>query len=120
MVCDAADGIIEASGGDDGVPVTERLPLSLAEDDGTGSQACAGFGLAGSNGGALRLFLGTDETGGECITSFQLELGSRNLHQTPSSSTSFIFLHLFKNVPSIRFRRSMMLASSFALVGFAA
>ena len=120
-----------------GVPVEDVwVVFNLAEEDGTGSQAWAALGLAGSNGGAFKLFLGIDEIGCACRTSFwdvvvrtshvshgqltQLELGSRNRHQTPSSSTSFIRRHLFRNTPSIRFRRSMMLMSCLALVGFAA
>lgn len=39
--------------------------FSFADDEGIGSQACAGFGFAGSSGGALRLFLGMEETGCE-------------------------------------------------------
>lgn len=50
----------------------------------------------------------------------QLAFGSRNLHQTPSSRTSFILRHRFKKTPSIRFRRSMMPISSLAFVGLAA
>ena len=50
----------------------------------------------------------------------QLAFGSRNLHQTPSSRTSFIFRQRFKNTVSIRFRKSMIDMSSLALVGLAA
>jgi hypothetical protein len=139
MVWAAAEGKVVFSTGEVGVPLVDALvtDLSFAEAEGTGSQLWAGVGLAGSSGGALRLFFGTDEIGGECKTSFytiiisnaketptsrltQLDLGSRNLHQTPSSKTSFIFRHRLRNTPSIRLRRSMILASSFALVGFAA
>lgn len=47
------------------MPLVEVGPddFSFAEADGIGSQLCAGVGLAGSKGGALRLFFGTDETG---------------------------------------------------------
>lgn len=50
----------------------------------------------------------------------QLELGSRNLHHTPSSTTSFIRRQRLRKTPSIRFRKSMMPASSLARVGLAA
>ena len=50
----------------------------------------------------------------------QLAFGSRNLHHTPSSRTSFIFRHRFKKTASILLRRSIMLVSSFAFVGLAA
>ena len=55
-----------------GIPLLDVVPddLSLAELAGTGSHWCPGVGLAGSRGGALRLFLGTDETGGAWSTSF--------------------------------------------------
>jgi len=55
----------EYSVGDIGVPVLEVVPadFSLAEDEGTGSHWCAEVGLAGSNGGAFRLFLGTEAIG---------------------------------------------------------
>lgn len=48
-----------------GVPLLEVAPedLSLEEAEGIGNQLWAGVGLAGSNGGAFRLFLGTEETG---------------------------------------------------------
>lgn len=121
-----------------GVPLAEYDPpdLSLAEDEGMGSHAWAELGFAGSRGGAFKLFLGTEETGCACRTSFcrsvrtirygtqveltQLEFGSRNLHQTPSSTTSFILRHRFRKTASIRFRWSMMPTSSFAFVGLAA
>jgi hypothetical protein len=57
---------------------------------------------------------------GEAGKRTQLALGSRNLQKTPSSKTSFIFLHLLRNTASMRFLSSMMPASSFAFVGFAA
>lgn len=50
----------------------------------------------------------------------QLAFGSRNLHQTPSSRTSFILRQRFKKTPSIRFRKSIIPISSLALVGLAA
>lgn len=50
----------------------------------------------------------------------QLALGSRNLHHTPSSLISFIFLHRFRKTLSILFLKSIMLVSSFAFVGLAA
>ena len=43
--------------------------FNLAEVGGTGSQLCAWVGFAGSRGGALRLFFGTDDAGWECNTS---------------------------------------------------
>jgi hypothetical protein len=43
--------------------------FNFAEDEGTGSHAWAGVGLAGSRGGAFRLLFGIDETGCECKTS---------------------------------------------------
>lgn len=49
---------------------TTPLVLSLAEVDGIGSQPWPGVGFAGSRGGALRLFLGTDDAGCEVKTSF--------------------------------------------------
>ena len=62
---EAADGSVLYSDGEAGVPLLDviELVLSLAEEEGTGSQSCAAVGFAGSNGGALRLLLGTDETG---------------------------------------------------------
>lgn len=65
MVWAAAEGRVEYSVGDTGVPVVDvgLEDFSLAEVDGTGSQLWAGVGLAGSSGGALRLFLGTEATG---------------------------------------------------------
>lgn len=50
----------------------------------------------------------------------QLVYGSRNLQYTPSSKTSFIFRQRLRNTANMRFRSSIMPASSFALVGFAA
>ena len=38
----------------------------------------------------------------------QLAFGSRNLHHTPSSRTSFILRQRFRKTPSIRFRNSMI------------
>ena len=116
---------------------TSGVAFSLDEEAGIGRYACAGVGLAGSSGGAFRLFFGIDETGCECKTSFwihlhqfclfkkgtvltQLTLGSRNLHQTPSSRISFILRHLFRNTASMRLRSSIIVVSSFAFVGFAA
>ena len=43
--------------------------FNLAVEDGTTRNWCPGVGFAGSSGGALRLFFGKDETGGECKTS---------------------------------------------------
>lgn len=65
MVWAAAEGIVEYSVGDTGVPVLDVVPedFSLAEVEGTGSQLCAGVGFAGSSGGAFKLFFGTDATG---------------------------------------------------------
>lgn len=54
------------------------------------------------------------------IVGTQLAFGSKNLHHTPSSRTSFILRQRLRNTVSIRLRRSMIPASSFALVGFAA
>lgn len=48
----------------------EEAAFSFADEAGTGSQACAGEGLAGSRGGAFMLDLGMEEIGGECSTSF--------------------------------------------------
>lgn len=45
------------------------LVLSFADAEGTGSQPWAGVGFAGSRGGALRLFFGTDDAGWELKTS---------------------------------------------------
>ena len=58
--------------GEVGVPLVDVLvgDFSLAEDEGIGSQLWAGVGFAGSNGGALRLFFGTEDIGYECNTSF--------------------------------------------------
>lgn len=54
-----------------GVPLVDVFAVfSFAEAAGTGSQLWAVVGLAGSSGGALRLFLGIDETGCVCKTSF--------------------------------------------------
>ena len=50
----------------------------------------------------------------------QLTFGSKNLHHTPSSSTSRIRRHRFKKTANIRFRNSIIPASSFAFVGLAA
>lgn len=66
VVCAAADGIEAPSGGATGVPlavVVAADDFSFAEEDGTGSHWCAVDGFAGSRGGALRLFFGTDDTG---------------------------------------------------------
>ena len=53
------------SEGDTGVPTFDVGPedFSFAEEDGTGSQACAAVAFAGSSGGALRLFFGTEAIG---------------------------------------------------------
>lgn len=87
----------------------------------------------------MRLFLGTEEAGWECNTSFckldvshdspnhqrlteltQLTFGSKKRHHTPSSRISFMRRQRFRNTASMRFRSSMIAVSSFALVGFAA
>ena len=71
MECEAADGKALYSDADSGVPVDVAFEvLSFAEDEGTGSQACAVVGCAGSRGGAFILFLGIDEMGCACRTSF--------------------------------------------------
>lgn len=49
----------------------------------------------------------------------QLTLGSRNLHQTPSSRTSCILLHRLRKTASMRLRNSIMPTSSFAFIGLA-
>jgi hypothetical protein len=49
-------------------------PLSFADVEGTGSHAWAGAGFAGSRGGALRLFFGTEDAGWEWSTSLCLSL----------------------------------------------
>ena len=71
VVWAAAEGNV-ASGGDIGVPLFDVVPddLNLADVAGTGSHWCPGVGFAGSSGGAFRLFLGIDETGGPWRTSF--------------------------------------------------
>lgn len=51
------------------VAVAPVVDFSFADAEGTGSQLCAGVGFAGSSGGALRLFFGTDDAGWECKTS---------------------------------------------------
>lgn len=53
------------------VPVDD---LNLAEAGGTGSHAWPGFGFDGSNGGALRMFLGMALTGCELMTSVYFTL----------------------------------------------
>jgi len=65
VVWAAADGKVEYSVGETGVPVLDVVAedFSFAELEGTGSQLCAGVGFAGSRGGAFRLFLGTEATG---------------------------------------------------------
>jgi hypothetical protein len=57
--------------GEVGVPLIDVLvaDFSFAEDEGIGSQLWAGVGFAGSSGGALRLFFGTEDIGYECNTS---------------------------------------------------
>jgi hypothetical protein len=69
--CAAAEGKV-CSGGEIGVPLAEYVPpdFSFAEEEGMGNQLWAAVGLAGSSGGAFRLFFGTDETGWACRTSF--------------------------------------------------
>lgn len=59
------DGVAAYSDGEVGipVPVVPEVDFSFADDDGTGSQACAGVGFAGSRGGAFRLFFGTEAAG---------------------------------------------------------
>lgn len=73
MVCAAVEGSTEKRDGEFGVPLAEVVLLptdfSFAVDDGIGKKLCPGVGFAGSRGGALRLFLGNVETGGECSTS---------------------------------------------------
>ena len=65
IVCAAAEGNVECSGGEAGVPLEDVVleDLSFAEEDGTGRKACAGDGLAGSRGGAFKLFFGTEDAG---------------------------------------------------------
>ena len=55
--------------GDAALPAAPPLGLSLAEADGIGSQPWPGVGFAGSRGGALRLFFGTEDAGCELKTS---------------------------------------------------
>ena len=64
--------MVALSVGEVGVPLIDELvtDLSFAEDEGTGNQLWAGVGFAGSKGGALRLFFGTEDIGCECKTSF--------------------------------------------------
>jgi hypothetical protein len=136
MECAAAEGIAELEGGEVGVPEAD-VPdedLSLAEAGGTGSHAWPGLGFDGSNGGALRIFLGMALTGCELMTSVclysqfsdrpllypvsndgnagnshtQLALGSKKRHHTPSSRMSFILRQRFRKTASIRLRSSMM------------
>jgi hypothetical protein len=66
-----------AEEGDAGPPVdvtTPPLGLSFADEDGTGNHPWAGVGLAGSRGGALRLFFGTDDAGWEPKTSLCINI----------------------------------------------
>ena len=51
--------------GEVGVPLVDGpiADFSFADDEGTGSQLWAGVGFAGSKGGALRLFFGTEDIG---------------------------------------------------------
>lgn len=110
-------------------PVPDEA-LSFDELEGIGRKLCAGVGFAVSNGGALRTDLGMEATGWACKTSLyrnvsirrdvkfisgkkreritQLEFGSRNLHQTPSSLTASIRRQRFKKTISMRFRKSMI------------
>lgn len=127
MVCAALDGLALYSVGCLTMPCAfvdvPELAFSFADEAGSGRYACAWEGLAGSRGGALRLDLGMDAIGWACSTSFynesadvavhrhlltQLELGSRNLHHTPSFRTSSILLQRFRNTASIRFRKSII------------
>ena len=68
----AVDGNAACSGGETGVPLLDVVveDFSFADEDGTGNQLCPGVGFAGSSGGAFRLFLGIEETGCACKTSF--------------------------------------------------
>lgn len=63
------EGCTAKWGGELGVPlaVIELLPadFSLAVEEGMGKKLCPGVGFAGSRGGALRLFFGSDEIGCE-------------------------------------------------------
>ena len=61
----AEEGAAAAGGGEEGVPLAAETfaDLSLAEAEGTGRKEWPGVGLAGSRGGALRVFLGTDDAG---------------------------------------------------------
>ena len=67
MVCDADDAEDCRGGGELGVPDADKLEAlaerNLADEDGTGRKLWPGEGLAGSSGGALRLFLGMLTTG---------------------------------------------------------
>ena len=71
--CAAAGEVAEGkSVGEVAVPAAAAVPvddLNFADVEGTGSHAWAGVGFAGSSGGALRLFFGTDDAGCECKTS---------------------------------------------------
>ena len=103
-------GSVARSGGTAGVPDPEAIELdrSLAELLGTNRYWWPFEGLAGSNGGALRLFFGIDATGCEWTTSFHEAFGSKKRHQTPSSRTSCIFRQRFKKDINIRFRNSII------------
>lgn len=72
MVWAATEGVLDEGGGEVGVPDADDIPLaerSLAEAEGMGRNPWPGEGLAGSSGGALRLFFGMDATGCELRTS---------------------------------------------------
>jgi hypothetical protein len=88
MVWAAAEGKAVFSAGEVGVPLVDVLVMdfSFAEAEGTGSQLWAGVGFAGSSGGALRLFFGTEERGGECKTSFcMIPISNANRHRLRNS-----------------------------------
>lgn len=66
-MCAADDASTAERGGELGVPLADVVlapaDFSLAVADGMGKKLCPGVGFAGSKGGALRLFFGSDETG---------------------------------------------------------
>jgi hypothetical protein len=76
------------SDGDVGAPVAIGPvdDLNFADVEGTGSQAWAGVGFAGSSGGALRLFFGTDEAGWECKTSLCSYISIRPFFQNEQNN----------------------------------
>jgi len=67
IVCAAVEGSVANCDGEAGVPLADvalvPADFSLAVDEGIGKKLCPRVGLAGSKGGALRLFFGNDETG---------------------------------------------------------